>query len=179
MSAMQEVKRRFFAIRNGVVADVLRKNGSPFRIIFGLNLPQIKEIAEFVGVDRELAEALWANRSTRESMMLAPMIFPREEMSEKMAEKWLDACPSAEVSDVLCHSLLRHCPYAGELALRRFRDGRQERYGAMRLILNTLRTLDPEEVRKAIAESDFEEESATLKLMKQQIEDEIDFLSGK
>ena len=42
---MQTVKRHFFALRNGVIADALRRAGSPFRIIFGLNLPQIAEIA--------------------------------------------------------------------------------------------------------------------------------------
>ena len=46
---MQTVKRRFFAMRNGVIADVLRKGGSPFRTIFGLNLPQIAEIAADTG----------------------------------------------------------------------------------------------------------------------------------
>ncbi len=64
---MQQIKRRFFAMRNGVVADMLRRAGSPFHIIFGLNLPQIVEIAsEIPETQREaMADALWQNRSTR------------------------------------------------------------------------------------------------------------------
>lgn len=175
---MQEVKRRFFALRNGVVADVLRKNGSPFRIIFGLNLPQLKEIASFTGTNRELAQALWENTSTRESMMLAPMIFPQEEMDESLAEAWLDASPSTEVSDTLCHSLLRKLPFGGRLALRRLRNRNADLYGSLRLLLNTLSTVDGEEVREVLSKTDFEDMAPALKLMRQQIEDEIDYLTA-
>ena len=37
----QEIKRRFFAMRNGIVADTIRKAGLQDKMIFGLNLPQI------------------------------------------------------------------------------------------------------------------------------------------
>ena len=46
---LQNIKRRFFALRNGVIADTLRRAGSPFKIIFGLNLPQLAEIAAELG----------------------------------------------------------------------------------------------------------------------------------
>ena len=42
---MQIIKRRFFAMRNGIIADTLRKAGLDYRMIFGLNLPQITDIA--------------------------------------------------------------------------------------------------------------------------------------
>ena len=42
---MQIIKRRFFAMRNGIIADTLRKAGLDYRMIFGLNLPQVVEIA--------------------------------------------------------------------------------------------------------------------------------------
>ncbi len=58
---MQTIKRRFFAMRNGIIADVLRRGGSPFRIIFGLNLPQIVEIAAENEASADLARRLWAN----------------------------------------------------------------------------------------------------------------------
>ena len=55
---MQTVKRAFFAMRNGVIADTLRRAGSPFKIIFGLNLPQISEIAARTPHTAGLAERL-------------------------------------------------------------------------------------------------------------------------
>ena len=77
---MQSVKRQFFAYRNGIIADTMRKAGSPFKIIFGLNIPQIKQIASEIGKNKALAAKLWNNTTTRESMLLAPMIYPADEL---------------------------------------------------------------------------------------------------
>lgn len=79
----QLIKRRFFAMRNGVIADVIRKSGAPYPLVFGLNLPQIKEIASELPRETELADQLWADRRTRESLMLAPMVHPLEEMTHE------------------------------------------------------------------------------------------------
>ena len=46
-------------MRNGIVADTLRKAGSPYRIIFGLNLPQISEIARVTGCNHEWPKRFW------------------------------------------------------------------------------------------------------------------------
>ena len=115
-SPMQTVKRGFFAMRNGVIADTLRKGGSPFRIIFGLNLPQIVDIAAQTGTNPSLAEDLWHNTTTRESMLLAPMLVAPDAFSKADALRWIADIPTAEVADVLCHRLLRHLPFAWELA---------------------------------------------------------------
>ena len=115
-NAMQTVKRRFFAMRNGIIADTLRRAGSPFRFIFGLNLPQIIEIATEIGISSALAEELWQNRSTRESMLLAPLIVDKESFTQEDAERWIASIPAAEVADILCHKLLRHQDYAWELS---------------------------------------------------------------
>ena len=109
---LQTVKRRFFAMRNGIIADTLRRAGSPYRIIFGLNLPQLTEIATEIGQDADLAIQLRDNVTTRESQMLAPMIYPIEELTEDKAEQWIDAAQSTEAIDILCHRLLRHMPFA-------------------------------------------------------------------
>ena len=64
-------------MRNGAVADYMRRMGAPYKIIFGVNLPHLSEIASETVPSQELARQLWANSSTRESMLLAPMIFRR------------------------------------------------------------------------------------------------------
>ncbi len=139
---MQTVKRHFFALRNGIVADTYRKAGSKFRIIFGLNLPQIVEISEMTPRSAALAEVLWRNTSTRESMLLAPMIYPREEFTKEQARRWVAEVPSAEVADILCHRLLRHMPFAAELAAS-FADSEvdMERYTSLRLMFNLVAQL--------------------------------------
>lgn len=136
-NAMQRIKRRFFAMRNGVIADTLRRGGSPFRIIFGLNLPQLVEIAGETGADADLARALWGNTSTRESMLLAPMLMPEGEMEAGEALEWAAAVPAPEVADILCHRLLRHRPDSQWLAERMAADCRPlVRYTGMRLCMN-------------------------------------------
>ena len=137
---LQAVKRHFFAMRNGIVADTLRRAGSPHRIIFGLNLPQIVESASMNGFDDSLAEALWNNTSTRESMLLAPMVRTLETFGIEDARRWLDIVfpiGSCEAIDVFCHRLLRHRPYAVELAEELAgSDKAIARYTALRLMFN-------------------------------------------
>ena len=52
---IQEVKHRCYAMRNGAVADTMRRLGAPYRVIFGVNLPQLKEIASDIQPDAALA----------------------------------------------------------------------------------------------------------------------------
>lgn len=144
---MQTVKRRMYAMRNGVIADSLRKGGSPFRVIFGLNLPQLVEIAASIGKDRDMAVKLWANTATRESMLLAPMLMPAEEFSIEEAKEWGRQVPAAEVADILCHRLLRHLPFALELSRMLMADESPlAHYTGVRLMLN-IASRYPDEAR--------------------------------
>ena len=137
---MQIIKRRFFAMRNGVVDDVLRRGGSPYRIIFGLNLPQIVEIASSTESSRDLAEALWANDTTRESRLAAPMIMPREDFPIEDARRWVSTILDRETADILCHRLLRHTPYARELARELSKLDGMALYTGIRLAANLVYT---------------------------------------
>lgn len=136
---MERLKRRFFAMRNGVVADALRAAHPSYRVIFGLNLPQIAEIAAGAPHTADMARLLWADKRTRESLLLAPMLFPADELSQSEAAEWMGAVADAEVADILCHRLLRHLPYAPELA-RMNLDAESDmlRYTSLRLLCNLL-----------------------------------------
>ncbi len=152
-NAMQSVKRQMFAMRNGVIADTLRKAGSPFKIIFGVNLPQLVDIANTVVQDRELAEKLWANSTTRESMLIAPMLMPKEAFTIDDAHRWIESVPVREVADILCHRLLRHEPYARDLAIELIGDEDAIRhYTGLRLMCN-IANLYPE-MAKEIGEQE-------------------------
>lgn len=172
---MQTVKRRFFAMRNGAVADNMRRHGASYRIIFGLNLPQIVEIAAETPHSVELAESLWKNQSTRESMLMAPMIYPREEFGFETACRWATEVPTAEVADMLCHRLLRHTPYAWDLAESLVTSTvAMERYVALRLMFNLLPAhLDD---IKELAKSELDKNEPLTAIICHQLIDEIDFL---
>lgn len=153
-NAMQRVKRRFFAMRNGDLAQQMAERGAKYRINFGLNLPQISEIArDFLpgGREREslpadldmmdFARRLRDNSSTRESMLIAPMLFPVESLSREEALDWALAVPTPEVADVLCLKLLRNYSGAVMLAERLMAEaGDLQRYTALRLSLNLLQS---------------------------------------
>ncbi len=134
-NAMQRVKRRFFAMRNGDLAQQMAERGARYRINFGLNLPQVSEIArDFLPGGKEhmavyggqpplpedldmadFARRLRDNTSTRESMLIAPMLFPVEALSEEEALEWMRSVPTPEVADVLCLKLLRNHPSAARM----------------------------------------------------------------
>lgn len=134
---MQALKRSMFAMRNGIVADALRQGGCPFKIIFGVNLPQLAEIASRSEKSKQFACQVWANSTTRESMLIAPMLMPAAEFDREMAEEWISQLPSAEVADVLCLKLLRHTAYALDLALDLCESHEvMKKYAGLRLMCN-------------------------------------------
>lgn len=105
---INQIKHEFLAFRNGIVADTLRKAGYPFSIIFGLQLPQLKEIAAQIGKDKELGLKLWQDENVRESRILALLVLPPEEVSFDEAIYLALTIRSREEADLLPFLLLRH-----------------------------------------------------------------------
>ena len=175
-SAMQNVKRRFFALRNGIVADTLRRAGDPHRIIFGLTLPQLAEIASsLTGDTAAIADDLWNNRSTRESRLLAPMLMvPGRVNMDKATGMFLDVM-CAEEADILCHRLLRHLPFAMEMVeLNRNSDNSLTRYTTLRLMLNIV-SADPHRAMQT-AQDELERNDNYTRRIAIQLADEADFI---
>lgn len=172
---MQAVKHRFFALRNGAIADAMRRQGAPYKIIFGVNLPQLTAIAKETGQSEDLAQQLWENSSTRESMLLAPMVYPREKFSVDKAKSWIRSAVSAEAIDVLCLKLLRGMEYAPALADELILSDRDmDRYGALRMMFNMLPSRIAEIKSYALAEAS--RESALTASIARQLLEEISFL---
>lgn len=152
-SPMQMVKRRLFAMRNGVIADSLRKAGCPRRIVFGVNLPQLADIAAEFGPSRELADALWNDTACRESILLAPMMYPAQELSIEKAREVCDAMLWPEDADILCFKLLRKASFAPELAAELCRSQLPiSRYAGLRLWFNIVAQHPQEALEAAEAE---------------------------
>lgn len=115
---LREIKKQFFAYRNGIVADTLRRAGHPCGVIFGLNVPQLAGIARAVGKDAALARALWADTNVRESRLLAPYLLPEADYpadADQGVRLALEA-RTREEADMLAFRLLKHLPFAPEIA---------------------------------------------------------------
>lgn len=110
------LKQEIYVMRNGITADALRAAGCPYRLVFGLNLPQLAEIAARHGYDREMALELRRHADLRENWLLATMLFPPGELSLEEARHWAQEVHWAEDADIITFKLLRHLPYAADLA---------------------------------------------------------------
>lgn len=174
---MQLVKRRLFAMRNGALADNMRRAGAPYRIIFGVNLPQLVEIANDFQPSEQLAEQLWANTTTRESLLLAPMLYPIDSLDYDTALRWGRSVVSPEVADILCHRLLRKKDFADELADELVASEEPlSRYCGLRLMMNRFPAHAPHAKETALKELE-RGEKMTRSLCRLIIE-ETDYLLG-
>lgn len=135
----QSIRKEFFAYRNGIVADGLRRAGDPHEVIMGCQLADVITIAARYDKNAQLAQELWNDSKHRECRMVAPMLYPHEEMDMSTAIEWASSVESVEIADVLCHRLLRHLPEASQL-WKQLRDSDKPlvQYTAWRLLLNLL-----------------------------------------
>lgn len=101
-------------MRNGMLADNLRALGYPYHMIFGLNVPQIAEIAREVEATPSLAETLWADKGVRESRLLACYLFPKT-IDKAKADSLVADVQTTEEADMLCFRLPKHLPFAQQI----------------------------------------------------------------
>lgn len=181
-NTIQQIKRRFFALRNGIIADALRRAGADYKMIFGLNLPQIAEVADMFPHTPELAEELWADRRTRESMLLAPMLYPLDRLDLPTAQRWLSEASTPEVADMLCHKLLRRFPQARTAALALVDSpDPMHRYSALRLLFNLLPSSTHAQMAEtlAAARAEIDRNTPLTRQISAALADEIDFLTSE
>lgn len=122
-SLLSSIRKEFYALRNGMIADTLRKGGLEQKYIFGLQLPQIKEISVRIkqADDDEsclLARELWNNKECREARLLACHLMPPSKLNADEAIQWAEDVATREEADILAFRLLRYVPYASDLANR-------------------------------------------------------------
>lgn len=101
--------------RNGVVADVLRRSGMPYEVIFGVDVPSLASIAREIGHDNELAQKLWKDKNVRESRLLATYLFDEQTLAIEEAAELCGEVLTPEEADMLYFRLLRHLPYLSDL----------------------------------------------------------------
>jgi len=138
--ALRDLKQAFFAYRNGIVADSLRRSGTPHPFIMGCQLTDIVGITHKYQPDAELADALWACRNHRECRLAATMLHPAGAMDLEKALSWCADVQCREEADVFCDRLLRHIAQADVLVQNLIGNGGGEmnRYIGYRLMLNLL-----------------------------------------
>lgn len=143
---LRDIRKEFFAFRNGIIADKLRKANDPHPVIMGCLLTDIVTITRgmkdsIADDDRlvALAEELWSDTNSRECRLAAPMLYPVERMTPETALQWCQNVESTEVADNLCHKLLRYIDGSDELVRLLISDAKAlVKYTGYRLLLNLL-----------------------------------------
>lgn len=145
---LRDIRKEFFAYRNGIVADKLRKAGDPHPVIMGCLLVDVMAIAGRTrgAINDEthlqtLAKELWSDTNSRECRLAAPMLYPAPMMTLDVALDWCMSVETIEIADNMCHKLLRHINEADALFRRLIaQDEAMVKYTGYRLLLNLLLT---------------------------------------
>ncbi len=112
---VKEIKQSFRQMMDGAIAQSMRDKGLNYHLNWGATLPRLREKADELGKNYELAIALW-KENVRECKILATMIMPADRMLPEVAEIWMEQIPSQEMAEQLAFNLWQHLPYAPEKA---------------------------------------------------------------
>lgn len=114
---VQEIKRSFRLLMNGVTAASMREKGVDYKLNWGASMVMLREMAAEIGQDYDLAIALW-KENIRECKMLATMLMPADRMLPEVADLWMEQTTTIEVAEQAAFNLYQHLPYAADMAFR-------------------------------------------------------------
>ena len=114
---VKEIKQSFRQMMDGAVAKSMRDKGLDYKLNWGATLPRLREMANELGKDYDLAIALW-KEDVRECKILATMVMPADRMLSEVCDIWMEQIPSQELAEQAAFNLWQHLPYAPEKAFQ-------------------------------------------------------------
>ena len=112
---LKEIKQSFRQMMDGKVAQSMRDKGLDYHLNWGATLPRLREKADTIGNDYDLAIALW-KENIRECKILATMIMPPNEVQPEVIDIWMEQTPTQEIAEQAAFNLYQHLPFAPEKA---------------------------------------------------------------
>jgi 3-methyladenine DNA glycosylase AlkD len=112
---VKEIKQSFRQMMDGAVAASMRTKGVDYKLNWGATLPRLREKAEELGKNYDLAIALW-KENVRECKILATMIMPAEKVLPEVIDIWMEQTPTQEIAEQAAFNLYQYLPYAPEKA---------------------------------------------------------------
>lgn len=112
---VKAVKQSFRQMMDGVVAQSMRQKGLDYHLNWGATLPRLREKADELGKNYDLAIALW-KENVRECKILATMIMPADKVLPEVIEIWMEQTPTSEIAEQAAFNLYQYLPYAPEKA---------------------------------------------------------------
>lgn len=120
---INDIKKELRASMNGILSARMREAGMPFRLIFGVELPRLRSIADEFPQDAELADQLWS-QNIRETRLLAIMLMPPKDFTPERANAWAETMITAEEAQVLAMILLPKTNEAKQVCLDWLGEGK-------------------------------------------------------
>ena len=112
---VKEIKQSFRQMMDGAVAQSMRNKGVDYKLNWGATLPRLREKADEIGKNYDLAIALW-KENVRECKILATMVMPADVVLPEVIDIWMEQIPTQEIAEQAAFNLFQYLPYAPEKA---------------------------------------------------------------
>ena len=112
---VKAIKQSFRQMMDGAVAQSMRDKGLNYHLNWGATLPRLREKADELGKNYDLAIALW-KENVRECKILATMIMPADKVLPEVIDIWMEQTPTSEIAEQAAFNLYQYLPYAPEKA---------------------------------------------------------------
>ena len=108
---IKEIKQSFRLMMDGSVAQSMRNKGVDYHLNWGVTLPRLREKADEIGKNYDLAIALW-KENVRECKILATMIMPPDVILPEVVDIWMEQTETVEIAEQASMNLYQYLPYA-------------------------------------------------------------------
>lgn len=108
---VKAIKQSFRQMMDGAVAQSMREKGLDYHLNWGATLPRLRQKANELGKNYDLAIALW-KENVRECKILATMIMPPDEVLPEVIDIWMEQTPNSEIAEQAAFNLYQYLPYA-------------------------------------------------------------------
>jgi len=112
---VKAIKQSFRQMMDGAVAQSMREKGLDYHLNWGATLPRLRQKADELGKNYDLAIALW-KEDVRECKILATMIMPADKVLPEVIDIWMEQTLTSEIAEQAAFNLYQYLPYAPEKA---------------------------------------------------------------
>ena len=106
---VKEIKQSFRQMMDGAVAQSMRNKGVDYKLNWGATLPRLREKADEIGKNYDLAIALW-KENVRECKILATMVMPADVVLPEVIDIWMEQMPTQEIAEQAAFNLFQYLP---------------------------------------------------------------------
>jgi 3-methyladenine DNA glycosylase AlkD len=113
---LTEILTQLEALANPKALAEMKRVGIATNNTYGIAVPQLRQLAQTIGTDHRLAQALWVTGSL-DARIIASLIDDPQQVTERQMERWVKDFDNWAVCDGCCGNLFDQTPWAYEKAV--------------------------------------------------------------